>query len=149
MFRGLSILVLMCSAFAASASAGAQEGAPARLGPSEAIAAAAAEPRIGARGLFQMRVASVGRADRRVYLNSELDYRNPNNLSADVLPSVVRALAARHGATSEDFLIGKQIEVRGTARRVPIRITEYGRPAGRYYQTRIVVTEVDRISVID
>lgn len=118
------------------------------MGPPEAISAAAQAPRTGARGLFALRVASIGRADRRVYLNSELDYRTPNNLSVDLLPSVMRTLAARHGATSEDFLIGRQIEVRGTARRVPIRLTEYGRPAGQYYQTRIVVTDADQISVI-
>ena len=109
-----------------------------RIQPEQAVMNAAAVAPNGVNGIFEMLVRATGRQGGNLYINSELDYRDPRNLSIAVPGPVATALAARFGTPPDQFLIGKTIAIRGTARRVRIDFTTNGRPTGKYYyQTHV------------
>jgi hypothetical protein len=93
---------------------------------------AAASPS-GTSGIFELAVQAAGRADGNIYLNSQLDYRDPRNLSVVINPAVAAELTARFGAEPDTFLLRKTIAVRGTARKTKIVLAAGGRPTGKYY----------------
>lgn len=145
-------MLLAAALSSASWAAGGQEATPSarRFAPREAIVAAAdAAPR-RVFGTFAMRVTATGRVRSRVYLNSQDDYRDQRNLTIAIQPHTATALARRNGAPPERFYRGRDIEVRGAAQRVRIHIIDdNGRPTGLYYyQTHVVVTDADQISVV-
>ena len=117
--------------------------------PQEAVmAAASAAPRT-VPGLFTMQVKATGKERKRVYLNSELDYRDQRNLTINIDPRTAQALKTRFGAAPEEFFKGKTIEVRGAARRVTIGFFENGRPTGLYYyQTHVNVRHSSQIRLV-
>lgn len=118
------------------------------IGPEEAIQSAAAAAPRGVLGVFELRVKATGRQDGNVYLNSEGDYRDQRNLTIELRPSALGVLRAAYGADPDDYLIGKQIQVRGTARRIRIDFLAGGTPTGKYYyQTHVVVSDAGQIVV--
>lgn len=124
---------------------------PAPMAPREAIVAAAdAAPR-PVPGIFAMHVTATGRVGPRIYLNSERDYRDQRNLSIAISPWAAQQLAHRFGGAPETRLRGRDIEVRGQARRVRIGIFDnFHRPTGLYYfQTHVAVTDADQIRILD
>ncbi|HET6538552.1 MAG TPA: hypothetical protein VFG34_10645 [Sphingopyxis sp.] len=92
-------------------------------------------PKAGLAAIVSMRVRQLGFEDGIFYLNSELDYRDRNNLTVTVREEDMRTLfsdtvlhAIRHK------LIGKMIYARGVARRVRIDfMTDAQKPSGKYY----------------
>jgi hypothetical protein len=120
------------------------------ISPRDAIVAAAnAAPR-AVPGTFTMLVRATGRNGRRVYLNSELDYRDQRNLTVNIEPGAAEALARRFGAPADQFFLGKIIHVRGAARRTRIDFLSDGRATGLYYyQTHVAVGDPDQIVVVD
>ncbi len=82
-----------------------------------------------------MRVRQVGFERGIFYLNSELDYRDRNNLTVTVREEDMRTLfsdTALHAIRHR--LIGKTIYARGVARRVRIDfMTDAQKPSGKYY----------------
>ena len=146
MIKSLSLI-----AFGALSLAAAPVQQPAPMAPRGAIVAAAdAAPR-GVPGIFAMRVAATGRVGPRIYLNSERDYRDQRNLSIEISPWAAQQLAHRFGGAPETRLRGRDIEVRGQARRVRIGFFDnFHRPTGLYYyQTHVVVTDADQIRILD
>ena len=120
-----------------------------RFLPEQAVMAAASAAPRSVPGIFTMPVRATGKAGRRVYLNSELDYRDQRNLTVNIDQRAARALAARFGAPPEEFFKGKAIEVRGAARRVTIGFFENGRPTGLYYyQTHVNVRGSSQIVLV-
>jgi len=118
--------------------------------PEKAVIAAAKAAPEGVSGTFKMTVRAVGHENRRVFLNSELDYRDQRNLTIAMSEEVEKALEAKIGAVSEQAFIGRRIFVRGVAQRVRIDFTDGGRPTGKYYyQTHVVVTEPIQVAVKD
>ncbi len=118
------------------------------IDPGEAVLrAAAAKPR-GITGVFALSVRATGRTDK-VHLNSELDYRDPRNLSIAVMPQAAAELEARLGRAPEIALKGKRILVSGTARTVRIDFLTDNRPTGKYYyQTHVRVDHASQIKVL-
>lgn len=118
--------------------------------PADAVAAAAASHGLGKRGTFEFVVRSTGSSHGHVYLNSEADYRDPQNLSINLDVRAVGLLTRQLGASPEDYYKGKHIAVRGIARRVPILFTnDYGRSTGKaYFQTHVDVREPGQIAVL-
>jgi hypothetical protein len=151
MFRPLSVLLLAALSSAGCASGGQAPAAQAgRIAPREAIVAAAdAAPR-RVFGTFAMHVNATGRVGGRVFLNSEADYRDQRNLTVAIRPHTADVLTRRNGAPPERFYRGRDIEIRGAAQRTRILIIgDNGRPTGLYYyQTHVVVTDADQISVV-
>ena len=136
-------------ALAAAGCAAIQPQFPTRAGtiePRDAILLAAdAAPR-AVPGTFAMLVRATGRERGRIYLNSELDYRDQRNLTINIDPAAAKALERRLGQAPDRFFKRKWIEVRGTAQRTRIGFFDDGKPTGLYYyQTHVRVTDPDQI----
>jgi hypothetical protein len=144
--------LLLFVAAASLAAAGCQHAAPISsdlwIDPGEAVLrAAAAKPR-GITGVFAMSIKATGRSDK-VHLNSELDYRDPRNLSIAVMPTAAAELEATLGSAPEVALKGKRILVSGTARTVRIDFLTDSGPTGKYYyQTHVRVDRASQIKVL-
>ena len=120
------------------------------LGPREAIFAAADAAPAPVAGLFVLEVRAGGRQRGRIFLNSELDYRDQRNLTIRLEPRAAAALERELGMPPEDFFIGKSIRVRGEARRVRIDFLDSGQPSGLYYyQTHVPVIDPAEIEIVE
>lgn len=116
------------------------------LTPEQAVIRAAAAP---VAGRFVMTVRATGRQDFRLYLNSQVDYRDQRNLSVEVPAAVELELARRFSADVPATLRDHMIVVTGVARRVRIDFTADGRPTGKYYfQTHVALTEAGQLAVL-
>ena len=140
---------LMVAAAAGCAAPVPLESFPGTIAPREAIVLAAdAAPR-AVPGLFAIPVRATGQERGRVYLNSELDYRDQRNLTISIDPGVAQALERRFGAPPQSFFKGKWIQVRGAAKRMTIGFFDDGKPTGLYYyQTHVRVSHPDQITVV-
>ncbi len=117
------------------------------IAPGDAVQLAAAAPQRGVTGVFAMTVRGTG-TTRRTHLNSEEDYRDQRNLSVTVWPAAAAQLTGEFGAPPHVALLGKQILVAGTARRVRIDFISEGQRTGKYYyQTHVDVTDASQIQV--
>lgn len=138
--------------WAAIASLGAAGAAAAQpvLSPREAIVAAADAAPAPIPGTFALHVQRAEQVRGRLYLNSERDYRDQRNLTIRVEDGAIRQLAVRYGAPPERILLGRDILVRGAARRTRIDfIDNRGRPTGLYYyQTHVAIHDADQISIV-
>ncbi len=100
-------------------------------------------------GIFIIRVQASARIDGELFLNSELDYRDPRCLSIRIRPDALPGLQARYGPDVGDALSDEVILVRGYARQVRIDFIERGMPTGKfYYQTHVVVTDASRVETM-
>lgn len=121
------------------------------LTPSDAIRLAAeidnSMPSVS-RGTYSFVVKATGVLNKKLYLNSEVEYKDQRNLSVNIATKPFWLLSQKYNAKPKDFFIGKTILVEGEAKRVKIYV---GRPPKRsnnfYYQTHIKVTSVDQISI--
>lgn len=113
--------------------------------PEQAITAAAANPERGVEGTFEFVVQSVGETKAAqgtiIYLNSEADYRSPDNISAMIMPLTARSMSQALGGPVREAVVGKRVAVAGTAKQTRIDVLDDNRrPIGQYYfQTRISV----------
>lgn len=113
-----------------------------------AILAAADMAPEGALGIFGFDVVATGRKDGEIFLNSELDYRDPRCLTIRFTPAAASAFRKQHGEDPDTAFKGKRITVVGEARRVKIYFFANGRPTDRfYYQTHVVVTTPWQVEV--
>lgn len=98
--------------------------------------------------MFALKVRATGRTDK-VHLNSELDYRDPRNLSIAVMPRAAAELERILGGPPEVVLKGKRILVSGTAHLTRIDFVVDDRPSGKYYyQTHVRVSDASQIQVL-
>ena len=147
--RAVGRLTALFLASAIALTSGPATGSADRLGPAEAIQRAAAAAPQGVRGVFAMRVQAAGRDKGKLYLNSELDYRDQRNLTVAVSKPALYQLTRRYGFRPERHFIGKEIIVEGVAWRVRVDFLHRRRPTGKYYyQTHVVVGDVDQITVV-
>jgi hypothetical protein len=103
----------------------------------------------GVRGSFKIPIKATGSQQGVVYLNSNLDYREPTNLTIVLAPSTVIALTEMHRLSTALYLKDKMLEVTGKVERVRIYKHENGKRTKKYYyQTHIHVTSVDQIKVL-
>lgn len=125
-------------------------GEPAILSPREAITAAADVAPAALPGTFALRVQRAEQVRQRLYLNSERDYRDQRSLTIRVEASALRELADRYGPSPERYFLGRDIVVRGAARRTRIDFTDSrGHPTGLYYyQTHVAIRDADQIFVV-
>jgi len=151
--RSVALIALILTAVLASPAPG--WGAFRSITPEKAVIAAAKAAPDEVPGIFKMTVRAVGHENGRVFLNSELDYRDQRNLTIAMSEEVEKALEAKIGeakigAVSEQAFVGRRIFVRGVAQRVRIDFTAGGRPTGKYYyQTHVVVTTPVQVAVKD
>lgn len=118
--------------------------------PREAIAAAADAEGAGVPGLFYMRVRNAGWDRGRLFLNSELDYRDQRSLNIALSQRAVMEFAERFSENPADVFLGRTIQVRGRAVRTRISFWSQGRLTDLYYyQTHVEVNDPDQIVLID
>lgn len=112
----------------------------------EAVSVAAERP---ISGTFAFEVRGAGRRDERLYLNSEVDYRDWKCLTISVPDRIAEQLATKLGGDPAVVLRGKRIRVTGTAARVKIIfVGNEGNPTGAfYYQTHVRVVNLAQIEV--
>lgn len=116
--------------------------------PAAAIQAAAAAEGRGVPGIYAIDVVATGRDRGRVYLNSELDYRDPRTLTLVVRPAAAQALAQRFGAPPDEALKTRRVVVVGWATREKIVFSAGGQPTDKYYyQTHVEVWNADQVVV--
>ena len=100
-------------------------------------------------GQFAFVVKGGGRDADRVFLNSEVDYRDDGTLTVALSEAAVTALTAQLEGPPERRLIGRTIVVNGVAHRTRINLLADGRPTGQFYfQTHIDVGQAGLIYVV-
>lgn len=118
------------------------------ISPRQAVFMAADAAPGGVDGTFAMHVQATGTQGGMTYLNSELDYRDPRNLTVAVTPQAAAQLAQRLGGPALAALKGRDILVRGAARRTKIWFFANGRVTDKYYyQTHVNVTDAEQITL--
>lgn len=118
------------------------------IDPGQAVLRAAGSPRLGVTGVFALTGRGTGRTNN-IHLNSEVDYRDPRNLSISVTREAAAQLEEALGAPPEVALRGRRILVSGTARRTRIDFMIDGKPSGKYYyQTHVRVTDASQLQLL-
>ncbi|MCC5452599.1 hypothetical protein LMJ53_12795 [Rheinheimera sp. UJ51] len=115
------------------------------------IQAAADSAPAGVYGKYTLLIQSTGTqiGDDRIFLNTELDYRDQRNITIALSHDAVKELNDHTGQAAIELFKGKQIQVIGDANRVRIDFTSRGQPTGKYYyQTHIRVTQASQIKVL-
>ncbi|WP_404416568.1 hypothetical protein [Brevundimonas vesicularis] len=103
----------------------------------------------GLAGQFAFVVKGGGRIGERVFLNSEVDYRDAATLTVALSAPASTILEGQLGAAPERHLIGRTIVVNGVAHRARINVLNNGSPTGQFYfQTHITVTQAGQLFVV-
>jgi hypothetical protein len=103
----------------------------------------------GVKGSFQFQIKAAGQQRNNIYLNTELDYRDRRNITISLHPKTVIDFTKKYGSSPKVFLINKNIEVMGKAKRMKIWFFSNGKKTEKYYfQTHIRVTSINQINVL-
>jgi len=103
----------------------------------------------GVRGTFQIPIKASGSKRGVVYLNSDLDYRDPKNITVALHPSTIESFSKSYGSSPESYFIDKTIEVTGKVERIKIYFYTNGKRTKKYYfQTHIRVNSLNQIKVM-
>ena len=147
--RILALTVFLALSACQSTSAGPNMTSDTAISAQQAVMAAAnAAPR-GVPGTFGLIVKRAEMVGPRLFLNSEADYRDQRNLSIAIQPHALPVLRDRLGNDLRAALVGRDIRVRGVARRTRITIFENGKPTRLYYyQTHVSVDSAAQISIV-
>lgn len=102
------------------------------------------------RGTFYIPIKAAGIHRGITYLNSDLDYRDPKNISIDIAPPLTELFTKTYGSPPVSYFINKKIKVKGKVERIKISMFEEGkrRSTKYYYQTHIKVTSLSQIQVL-
>ena len=90
------------------------------LAPAQAISQAAAASPKPVRAVFQFRVANAAKARDGYYLDSEKNFRSPQNLGVAIRASAMPALTKKYGSDLKSAFVGKTIMVIGEVRRLSV-----------------------------
>lgn len=148
MFRILSLVLI--GALTGCASTKDTDKVSEYISPIQAIEKAAEASPNGIKGFFELRVKATGKPRKVVFLNSELDYRDPRNISIAISPKVAELFFNKYGETPELFLKNKKIIVYGEARKVKISFGCNGKRKENqyYYQTHVRVGSLSQILIV-
>jgi len=117
----------------------------------EVIRQAAESAPEGVFGVYILNIKATGEDERGIiYLNTELDYRDPRNVTVALHPKTLATFKSKYGTNLKDFFLGKKILVRGKAIRATIVFSPEGKPPYKsyYYQTHIRVSSANQIEVV-
>jgi hypothetical protein len=90
------------------------------LSPAQAISRAAAASPKPVRALFQFKVASAAKSRDGYYLDSESNFRSPQDLGVAIKASAMPGLTKMYGPDLKAALVGKTVKIIGQVRRVPV-----------------------------
>jgi hypothetical protein len=102
------------------------------------------------RGTFQIPIKATGSQGGVIFLNSNLDYRDPKSIAVALLPSTIEPFTNMYGASPDLYFLNKTIEVVGKVKRVKIYMYKNGKRTKKYYfQTHIKVTNIEQVKILD
>ena len=90
------------------------------LTPAQAISRASASSPKPVRAVFEFKVASTAKAGGGYYLDSERNYRSPQNLGVAIRASAVPALTKKYGSDLKSAFVGKTVKLIGEVRRLSV-----------------------------
>ena len=90
------------------------------LTPAQAISRAAAESPKPVRAVFEFKVANAAKSRNGFYLDSERNFRSPQNLGVAVRASAMSALSKKYGTDLKSAFVGKTVKVIGEVRRLSV-----------------------------
>jgi hypothetical protein len=122
---------------AALAAASPQPAKVDTLNPAQAIGRVSG-PNQSVRAVVQFRVQSAAPARGGYYLNSEKDFRSPQNLEVTVRPSAMSGLTQKYGSDLRKAMVGKTIKVIGWVHRRAVA-------GGKASATEVTVTHAGQI----
>jgi hypothetical protein len=97
-------------------------------------------------GTYVLDIRATGREKERIFLNSEQDYRDPRNLTVEILPAAMPALKKLYGQDPDAYFMGRRVAVTGEAQRVTVWFTVNGKQTEKYYyQTHVVISDASQI----
>jgi hypothetical protein len=101
------------------------------------------------RGTFQIPIKATGSQNGVVYLNSNLDYREPTSITLALAPSTIAAFTSTYNSSPDVYFKNKVVEVMGQVERIKIYKYKNGKRTKKFYfQTHIRVTSIDQIKVL-
>jgi len=123
---------------------------PCCISPEEAVMRAASTAPAAFLAKTAFTVRAQGQDHGLVFLNSELDYRDPRNISLVLSPRVQAQLRYRDGDDFARRLVGRNIMAIAAFKRVRIDFTVDGRPSGKYYyQTHARIRDIDDLRIVE
>lgn len=100
-------------------------------------------------GTFQIPIKSTGSQAGVIYLNSDLDYRDPKSIAVVLAPSTITAFTREYGSSPDLYFLNKTIEVIGRVKQVKIYMFKNGeRTKKHYFQTHIKIKDIEKIKVL-
>jgi hypothetical protein len=119
------------------------------ISPIKAIQLSAESAPVNLKGIFEFKVKSADTEQRLVFLNSEIDNLDQRNLSIALRPNAVKELIQKYGNNPKEFLLDKNIRVKGEAKRVKTWVLYKNKNTKRYYyQTKIFVKSANQLTVL-
>lgn len=118
------------------------------LNPVEAVTYASyLGERAGVAGEFAMPVKAIGFENDRLFLNSELDYRDRNCLTVVMPLSVAKIMAGGDDQeTLRKYFGDRRVIVRGVAKQVRVNFLTDGKPSDKYYyQVHLPITSTRQL----
>lgn len=90
------------------------------LSPAQAISGAAAASPKSVRAVFEFRVQSAAKSRDGYYLDSEKNFRSPENLGVAIRASAMADLTKKYGADLRSAFVGKTVKLIGEVRRIAV-----------------------------
>jgi hypothetical protein len=90
------------------------------LTAAQAISRAGAASPKAVRAVFEFKVASAAKAGTGYYLDSERNYRSPQNLGVAIRASAMQALTKKYGSDLKSAFVGKTVKLIGEVRRLSV-----------------------------
>ncbi|MCC5854055.1 MAG: hypothetical protein JJU10_00040 [Idiomarina sp.] len=119
--------------------------------PIQAVVYAAQAAPASIEGTFGFEVRNVGQArNGTIYFNSELNYREQMNVTVRMSQRAASYLQRTYGRDWVNEIVGRNIEVTGEAKRVPIYFFFQNgqRSDSYYYQTQIEISRPEQFKIL-
>jgi len=104
----------------------------------------------GLKGEFKLHIKNSGKQYARLFLNTQEDYRDRRNITVTLLPSFQQAFQKKHNTDIRSYFEDHTILVSGEAKRMKVWFFSNGKRTEKYYfQTHIIVSDLDQITRLD
>jgi hypothetical protein len=103
----------------------------------------------GIRGTFQIPIKASGSHNGTTYLNSNVDYRDPTNITLVLTPETIELFSKTYHSSPGIYFKNKTLSVTGKVERIKMYKYENRKRTKKYYfQTHIRITSIDQITVL-
>lgn len=100
-------------------------------------------------GTFQIPIKASASHNGITYLNSNVDYRAPTNITVVLTPETIELFAKTYHSPPDLYFKNKTLSVTGKVERIKMYKYENNKRTKQYYfQTHIRVTSIDQLKVL-